>query len=108
MAYEMKPERIAIAEARCAEGEVMRYDQTHYANCWAERGHHECAKARITELEAELSAVMAYAERYQWLRDVHTHHFTVTRVVGALTVPRYDGATLDAAIDKVRGEKWRF
>lgn len=39
------------------------------------------------------------AARYRWLRNSPSHHFFVTRFVGGATIPRYEGETLDAAID---------
>lgn len=39
------------------------------------------------------------AMRYRWLRDIHSHHYTVTRYVGGAVIPRLEGEELDAAID---------
>ena len=51
---------------------------------------------------AEVERLREDAERYRWLRDVHSHHYTVTRYVGGATIPRIDGPELDAAIDAAR------
>jgi len=53
-------------------------------------------------LLAELEACRADAERYRWLRDVHSHHFFVTRHVGSTVLAKFYGQTLDAAIDAAR------
>lgn len=78
----------------------------------------EAGAKRIKELEGQIDrikdewlawdekrkALEADAERYRWLRDVHTHHYTVTRYVGGATIPRFEGAQLDAAIDAARSK----
>lgn len=33
--------------------------RTHYEGCWRERGHHNCAVARVDELREELAAARA-------------------------------------------------
>lgn len=53
-------------------------------------------------LAVRLEAAERDAERYRWLRNVHAHHFFVTRVVGGATIPRFYGDELDAAIDAAR------
>lgn len=54
-------------------------------------------RAQAAEARAEKNA--RDAERYRWLRDVHAYHYTVTRYIGGATIPRLNGASLDAAID---------
>lgn len=36
-------------------------DRTHWNDCWKERTHHDCAAARIAELEAALAAARTIA-----------------------------------------------
>lgn len=59
---------------------------------------------RIDADAERIKALEADAERYRWLRDVHKHHYTVTRHVGGATIPRFEGAQLDAAIDAARSK----
>jgi len=68
-------------------------------------GNWLCPWCEIERLRAERDALQADAERYRWLRDVHAHHFTVTRYVGGATIPRLHGAELDAAIDAAKEAK---
>ena len=59
---------------------------------------------QIKALKAECERLKADAARYRWLRDVHAYHYTVTRYIGGATIPRLNGAQLDAAIDAARKE----
>lgn len=38
---------------------------THYDGCWRERGHHNCAVARLDEAEAEVTALQATVARLE-------------------------------------------
>ena len=47
--------------------------QTHSPGCWKWRGHHNCAVARVRELEARLAeateVIRFYAADENWLRN---------------------------------------
>ena len=58
--------------------------------------------AQLVALRAEVERLRADAERYRWLRDAHTHHVFVTRMVGGAVIPRFFDAELDALIDAAR------
>lgn len=53
-------------------------ERTHHASCWRDRGHHECAVARVETLEALAARMVAWAnnaeapsDRYQYIiRDM--------------------------------------
>lgn len=67
----------------------------------------EQAADHIAALEAELAAVKADAERYQWLR-LHTDSMSVSppltvAIVEGWGLCAWSGDNLDAAIDKARG-----
>ena len=40
-------------------------DRTHWSDCWRDPAHHDCAVARIAELEAALAASEKDAARWQ-------------------------------------------
>lgn len=40
--------------------------QTHYAGCWRERGHHNCAIARIKECERQRDEAWSEVEAWRW------------------------------------------
>lgn len=42
--------------------------QTHWEGCWQERGHHNCAVARVRELEAKVEELTHYLND-EWLCD---------------------------------------
>ena len=84
----------------------MKTLQQHLRDLYVSHGisHIQQAADRIDADAERIKGLEADAQRYRWLRDVHTQHYTVTRYVGGSTIPRIEGAQLDAAIDAARSK----
>lgn len=43
--------------------------RTHWDDCWRERGHHNCAVARVERLEAERDALREQVDEWDGVRE---------------------------------------